>query len=112
MTKAQRQHIHSKYNSHCAYCGNVIAIENMQVDHIIPKRQGGTNDTENLNPSCRRCNHYKRALNLEDFRDYIKTLHERITKDYITKVGIDYGIVEITPFDGMFYFEKREAESE
>ena len=77
----------------------------MQVDHIIPKRQGGKDTVENYNPSCRRCNHYKRAFDLEGFRKYISTLHERILKNYIVKVGIDFGIVEIKPYNGKFYFE-------
>lgn len=111
MRKQLRQEVHQKYNGHCAYCGKEIEYKDMQVDHIQSKRAGGENDIRNYNPSCGRCNHYKRSLNLDDFRDYIKTLHERISKDYITKVGIDYGIVRLEPFDGKFYFE-REAPDE
>lgn len=105
MTKQQRQNIYLKYDGHCAYCGKFIALKDMQADHIIPKRQGGKDAVENYNPSCRRCNHYKRALDLESFRKYIATLHERIVKNYIVKVGIDFGIIEIRPFNGKFYFE-------
>lgn len=106
---------YQKYGGHCAYCGKVLNdIKDMQVDHIIPQKKRGDilgtdfkiDNIDNYNPSCRRCNHYKRALDLEQFRNYIKTLHERIEKDYIVKVGLDYGIVEINPFDGVFYFEK------
>ena len=86
----------------------------MQVDHIRPHREWiealtegeDVDDMNNLNPSCRRCNHYKRSLTVEKFRDYLKTLHERIAKDYITKVGLDYGVVKLEPFDGVFYFER------
>lgn len=28
-------------------------------------------------------------------------------KIYIVKVAVDYGIIELKPFDGVFYFEKR-----
>jgi hypothetical protein len=91
----------------------------MQVDHMSPKalnRPIGRNingdyvyadidDFSNLMPSCRRCNHYKRAHSLKEFRGMIKTLHERIQDKYINKVGIDYGIITIKPFDGIFYFE-------
>lgn len=41
----------------------------------------------------------------EEFRIKIKSIHERITKQYITKVGINFGIVSTTPFSGLFYFE-------
>lgn len=104
--KIDRLSVWNKYNGYCAYCGKEISVKDMQVDHIIPVRNGGTDKIANLNPSCRRCNHYKRASSLESFRKKLKTIHERIRENYIVKVGIDYGIVEIIPFDGIFYFEK------
>jgi hypothetical protein len=78
----------------------------MQVDHIEPQRIGGADDVDNENPSCRRCNHYKRAHSLETFRGMLKTLHERTQKIYICKVAEDYGIIKVTPWDGKFYFER------
>lgn len=106
MKKQDREIVYSKYNGHCAYCGKKIDYIDMQVDHQNAKRNGGADNIENLFPSCRRCNHYKRAQGLESFREYIRRLHERIANDYIVKVGLDYGIVEIKPFDGKFYFER------
>lgn len=116
MKKSLREKVHKKYDGHCGYCGKEIAYKDMQVDHIFPKAQFSIyeaitgsiniNDFENLMPSCRRCNHYKRDYNLEQFREKMKTLHERIMKQYINKVGVDFGIITIQPFDGIFYFEK------
>lgn len=111
MKQSIRQQVHIKYGGHCAYCGKKIAYKDMQVDHIIPKIYGevtGHNvDTiENYNPSCRRCNHYKRGESLDNFRLLLKTLHERTQKIYINKVAEDYGIIKIQPFDGLFYFER------
>jgi len=124
--KIDRQAVYRKYNGHCAYCGREMEYKEMQVDHLFPKARAhfwnseymkkieGLNgkdvdDFQNLMPSCRRCNHYKRALDLEEFRRLITTLHERASAQYITKVAIDYGIVEIKPFDGLFYFESPRA---
>ncbi|PYG88483.1 HNH endonuclease [Ruminiclostridium sufflavum DSM 19573] len=111
--KSDRQKIYEKYNGHCAYCGKEIALKDMQVDHIEPlrnwdraKTQEELNNIKNFNPSCRMCNHYKRADNLEAFRESMSTLHKRISKLYIVRVGIDHGIINIKPFDGKFYFEK------
>ena len=56
-----RQAVYEKLGGHCAYCGKKIEIKNMQIDHLQPKSRGGTDDFENLLPSCRSCNHYKRA---------------------------------------------------
>ena len=104
-----RKRVYKKYNGHCSYCGRKIDYKDMQVDHIVPLNgwsEKGEDTYENFNPSCRRCNHYKRCQSLESFRLSMRTLHERISKDYITKIGIDYGIVTLKPFDGKFYFEK------
>lgn len=102
MKKAERQQVYNKYGGCCAYCGKVIAYKDMQADHIVPKRQGGTE----YNPACRRCNHYKRAHSLETFRCMLKTLHERVRQIYICKVAEDYGIIKVEPWDGKFYFER------
>lgn len=118
MKKSIREAVYRKYNGHCAYCGKDIEYKDMQVDHQLPKMfeemhemwKEQVNSFENLFPSCRRCNHYKRSMDLENFRDYMQTLHERIEKDYIAKVAIDYGIVTINPFDGKFYFEVQHGE--
>ena len=110
MTKAKRLQVHSKYDGHCAYCGKVIAYKDMQVDHICPQRLYSDKEVadriENLNPSCRRCNHYKRTASVELFREMLKTLHKRTQKIYICKVAEDYGIIRIEPWDGKFYFER------
>ena len=85
----------------------------MQFYHIKPKFQRWNDlplmidSFENLNPSCRRCNHYKRSLSLEQFRERIKTLHKRLEKIYIVRVAMNFGIVETKCWDGLFYFENK-----
>ncbi len=112
MTKQKRKEVHRRYDGHCAYCGKTIKYSEMQVDHLIPlarwRRYAATqnlDDISNLMPTCRRCNHYKRAYSIEEFRHLLKTIHERIRKTYIAKVAIDFGIIEFKPFDGVFYYE-------
>lgn len=104
--KKKRMEVYGKYHGHCAYCGKVMEYKDMQVDHIKPKRMYGSDDIDNLNPSCRRCNHYKRADDLEGFRGLMLTLHERIRKQYINKVAEDFDIITVNPWDGKFFFEK------
>lgn len=106
-----RQQVHDKYDGHCSYCGKVISIKDMQVDHIIPRghkwnKNEYIDSIDNLNPACRRCNHYKRAHTLEFFREMIKTIHQRVRDIYICKVAEDYEIIEIKEWDGKFYFER------
>jgi 5-methylcytosine-specific restriction endonuclease McrA len=121
MKKELRLKVYKKYDGHCAYCGKEIKYKDMQVDHLTPKayahwyksevvkRSEGllgnsVDDFENLMPSCRRCNHYKRASLIEGFRKQMQSLPERLKKQYINKVALDYGIITIHPFN-KFYFE-------
>jgi 5-methylcytosine-specific restriction endonuclease McrA len=114
--KIDRVAVHAKYDGHCAYCGKMITIKEMQVDHIVSKarhhqiprdKKFDVNDFKNLNPACRMCNHYKRAESLENFRRFhIGELHKRLTKIYTVRVGIDYGIVTLKEWDKKFYFER------
>lgn len=107
MTKKTREIVYQKYNGRCAYCGHKITLKEMQVDHIIPKRLGGADSLENYNPSCRICNHYKRAEKLEPWRNYfLGELIRRIKKIYIVKVAERYGMIEFHEWDKRFYFEK------
>lgn len=118
MKKHVRESVYKKLDGHCGYCGKSISFKEMQVDHMNPKCLrtlnmvlfdgqvvDRTDCIENLMPTCRRCNHYKRADTVESFRHSMSYLHDRIMKNYIVKVGVDFGMVHIKPFDGKFYFE-------
>lgn len=86
----------------------------MQVDHYYPFRLAqhyllnfriNVHDHRNLLPSCKTCNHYKRADTPEEFRKKMVSLHDRINKIYINKVGVAFGMVSVNKFSGYFYFE-------
>lgn len=112
--KSVRVKVHQRFNGHCAYCGKEIAYNQMQIDHYYPqckakyyaRRKIDVHAEANLMPTCRRCNHYKRAAHPEQFRKLMATLHERLSLIYILNVAIDFGMASVQPFDGLFYFEK------
>ena len=105
--KIDRKAVWQKYGGRCAYCGCEITINEMQVDHVKPKRIGGSDDMDNLKPSCRLCNHYKRAMSLEEFRTWaLGELVGRLRKIYIVRVAEKYGMITINNYDKKFYFEK------
>lgn len=111
ISKKTRVAVYKKFDGHCAYCGRHIAYNNMQVDHFKPQRawnpeDSGTDGIENLMPSCRMCNHYKRAHDLETFRRYIAEIPRKLQENYIYKVGVVYGNVLENPKAIKFYFEK------
>lgn len=45
----------------CVKCGGWFTKSNIDVDHRIPKRQGGTDDLWNLQAMCKHCNRSKGA---------------------------------------------------
>jgi 5-methylcytosine-specific restriction endonuclease McrA len=127
-----RDLVYMKYDGHCGYCGRGIKRTEFQVDHIIPKRNYGMNGKtvpaakhsdevwfvlekekaercnsfDNLMPTCRSCNHYKRANDLEGYRLLMKGVLARLRKVYIFNVAENYGIIKSEPWDGKFYFER------
>ena len=107
MTATKKLKVYQKYGGRCAYCGQRIELKEMQVDHIKPKADGGTDELENLNPVCALCNHYKRATPLELWRDeFIGRILDRLQKTYIFRVAERYGMVEVKGWNGKFYFEE------
>ena len=117
--KKTREAVHQKYNGHCAYCGKKIEYKDMQVDHLIPVQRERFKKYsekeiecfENYVPSCRSCNHYKRAHSLETFRRYIEEIPKKLARDsYIYKIGRSYGLIVEWPQKIKFYFELTEDE--
>jgi 5-methylcytosine-specific restriction endonuclease McrA len=48
-----KERVFARDGRQCRYCGN---DENLQVDHIISRKNGGTHDMDNLQVLCRDCN--------------------------------------------------------
>ena len=117
ISKKVREAVYDKYQGHCAYCGKKLEYKDMQLDHMIPRQREHfkkyTEEEiecfENYMPSCRRCNHYKRAHSLETFREMIEIIPQKLIRDnYIYKVGLDYNLIEEHPHKIEFYFENHE----
>ncbi len=137
---SKREKIRLKFNGLCAYSGKPLG-DDWQVDHVQSKinhqyktfRSGLTiseqlaernkvNHIDNLFPACRIVNHYKRSLDLEGFRQYMKSFHLRLAKlpkntnvprtksrkEYMMKVAEIFSITPEKPFNGTFYFETLE----
>lgn len=129
----KRKLIYDKYGGRCAYCGCELNSE-WQIDHAISRcywfyldKDSPTkvNSLENLMPSCKECNHYKRSRCVDNhhshvgFRHYLLNFHKRLaslpkktmvakTKKrivYMKTIADKYGITVDKPFSGIFYFE-------
>ena len=118
--KINRQGVYDKCNGHCAYCGKEITLKQMQVDHKEPlfrnytekelewyKRTRGTNEMDNLLPSCARCNRWKSTYTIEEFRKEISLQIQRLN-NYSSNYRMvkDYNLIQETDNPVIFYYEK------
>lgn len=125
ISKKKRILVWEKYDHHCAYCGCQLEYKDMQVDHIKSvyqhndladtneryeenyMSQDELNEVDNLMPSCRMCNFYKGASNIEAFREKLSsTLMENVRKPFDYRLALKYGLIkeDIKPIK--FYFEE------
>lgn len=61
VTHEQRQIIHDRAGDCCEYCRVTQddRLAKFQIDHIIPLKHGGSDDTDNLCLACLKCNGFK-----------------------------------------------------
>ena len=58
-----RRAIKEHFNCQCVYCGETYELNELTLDHVIPRFNGGQTITRNLVPSCRKCNQNKGTNN-------------------------------------------------
>lgn len=137
ISKKTRELVKGKFNGLCAYTGKPLG-DDWQVDHItsVYKHSYGAfyrcgiiddiqedikqvHDIDNLFPSLKIVNHYKRSLDLEGFRRYMTDFHKRLANlpkttrvpatekriVYMNNIAIVFDITIDKPFSGKFYFE-------
>jgi hypothetical protein len=127
MTAKDRQVIFDKYGGKCAYCGCELK-KGWNADHIKPawhtwkdeevlqricKTGKGSNEIENYNPSCPRCNKWKSTYSIEEFRTEISKQVERLKRDSSQfRMALDYNLISISTPEVKFYFEQTTPSSE
>lgn len=115
--KQTRIKLYNKYNHRCAYCGCKLEYKDMQIDHIKSvyantdfsqkMTEEEMYDISNLLPSCRQCNFYKSSMDLEDFRERLKTtLWSNLKNNFNYKLALKYGLIKEYDIPIVFYYEK------
>src|ERR1035437_8604527 len=64
----QRRAFYERDHGICGVCGEHVEYEEMNIDHIIPKRWGGPNDSANLQVTHEHCNDKKLDRCSDDIR--------------------------------------------
>jgi HNH endonuclease. len=118
--KIDRNAVHQKYGGHCAYCGEEITVREMQVDHIHPQflshweKDFDINRFENLNPACRKCNHFKHSFPIDtdpkrvlqsSFRHELENQVVQLSRVSQFERALRFGLVTVTNKSVRFFFE-------
>lgn len=76
----------------CAHCGRKLRKDSVEIDHIIPKSKGGTNQPENLQCLCIHCNRSKRDKtdrSKADLKNRKKTYGEYKRSEVLKTMTVD-----------------------
>ena len=63
-----RKRLYGEQGGHCAGCGDHFEARHLEVDHIIARKRGGTDATDNLQLLCGNCNRIKGDRGMEYLR--------------------------------------------
>ena len=72
-----RFNILKRARSRCELCGISAERKALEVDHIIPRNKGGSDDPSNLQALCYSCNAMKRDTDSTDFRGWFDSYSAR-----------------------------------
>jgi 5-methylcytosine-specific restriction endonuclease McrA len=116
-----------KFGAKCAYCGEILILKTLHVDHVIPKAnfiwhiknkhkipsflnhltEDDLNHPDNLFPSCGVCNRWKSVYDLEQFRKEIFMQTERLNKTNASfRMAKRYDLIRYSFKGVVFYFER------
>ena len=93
-----RSYLFKKYNGKCVYCG----AKAEEIDHVIPRANGGTNSVHNLVASCKACNQTKSNKTLKEFgkimnKNFSHLEPKKLPKNAaIVQIARNYMVKEIT----------------
>ncbi len=74
---SDRYEVLRRAGGHCELCGVSIEERRLEVDHIIPRKLGGSDEPSNLQALCWLCNANKGARDTTDFRKVREQLDHR-----------------------------------
>jgi diadenosine tetraphosphate (Ap4A) HIT family hydrolase/5-methylcytosine-specific restriction endonuclease McrA len=90
----QRYEVLKRARYRCELCGVSAEHKALEVDHIIPRNKGGTDDTSNLQALCYSCNATKRDRDDMDFRGIAVSYADRESNCLFCKIEPERVVAE------------------
>lgn len=87
LTKRQKRALFEKmkelFQHKCVRCNGESGLVNVELDHIIPRYQGGSDDPTNWQPLCAKCNSSKGPERIDWRIIYAKRHNIKIPKIFL-----------------------------
>lgn len=64
--KPTREVVYENSGGKCGLCGRDVSLDDFTIDHVVPIARGGTNEIDNLQACCSRCNKLKSDMKNEE----------------------------------------------
>ena len=84
-----RRNIYRRDRHTCQYCGSRPPIEELSVDHVVPRSRGGRSNWTNCVLSCLRCNRRKSNRTLEE--SGLRLIHHPVEPAWTPCITIPLG---------------------
>jgi diadenosine tetraphosphate (Ap4A) HIT family hydrolase/5-methylcytosine-specific restriction endonuclease McrA len=90
----QRYEVLKRARYRCELCGVSAEDKALEVDHILPRNKGGTDDTSNFQALCYSCNATKRDRDDTDFRGIARLYEDRHNGCIFCEIAADKIVAE------------------
>ncbi|MFH1940625.1 MAG: HNH endonuclease [bacterium] len=91
---AIREAILKRDKRSCVFCGKLLTLQTIEIDHDIPRGRGGTDHPANLQATCRRCNREKGQSTSAEYRLEIDKATQLVFTRNASKAMMHRGIDE------------------
>jgi len=75
-----------KGSKKCCYCNRIVSKDDITIDHIFPQDTGGPTITNNLLPSCKKCNNDKANMTWKQYKKFLILKEKNSKKKYIRDI--------------------------
>ena len=113
LTPAERKMVHKRYGGHCAYCGKIISLSQMEISVVSKMKYAHKKDLNLILPSCRVCNRGRKTKSIPQYRNDIRQAHEILLRyKGIYGLTVRFHKVNWSGDNFKFYFEQEEERCE